>query len=53
MRYTFIIQISTSNALSLLNEFHQESKTCGREGTQVKIIVPSDEKKIISLDDIE
>jgi hypothetical protein len=47
------IQISTSNALSLVNEFHQESKTCGKEGLYPKIIIPSDEKKIISLDDIE
>lgn len=47
------IQISTGAALNLLDEFHQESKTCGQEGTQAKIIIPSDEKKIISLDDIK
>jgi len=47
------IQISTSNALGLLEEFHQESKTCGKEGTYPKIIIPSDEKKIISLNDID
>jgi len=47
------IQVSTSNALNLLDEFHQESKTCGKEGLQPKIIIPSDEKKIISLDDLD
>jgi len=47
------IQISTSNALSLLDEFHQESKTSGKEGLHPKIIIPSDEKKIISLDDLD
>jgi hypothetical protein len=47
------IQISTSNALGLLEEFNQEAKTCGKEGTQPKIIIPSDEKKIITLDDMD
>ena len=47
------IQISTSNALGLLNEFHDESKNCGKEGLHPKIIIPSNEKEIISLDDIE
>ncbi len=47
------IQISTSNALGLLNEFHQESKDCGKEGLHPKIIIPSDEKEIITLDDLE
>jgi len=47
------IQISTSNALGLLNEFHEESKNCGKEGLQPKIIIPSNEKKIISLNDLD
>jgi hypothetical protein len=47
------IQISTSAALGLLNEFHNESRNCGKEGLQPKIIIPSNEKKIISLDDID
>jgi hypothetical protein len=47
------IQISTSNALGLLDEFHKESRECGREGLQPKLIIPSDEKEIISLDDID
>lgn len=47
------IQISTSNALGLLNEFSTEAKTCGKEGTNIKTIIPSDEKNVISLNDID
>ena len=45
------IQIGTSSALSLLEEFYEESKTSGKQGTEPKIIIPSNEKKIITLDD--
>ena len=47
------IQVSTSNALGLLDEFNQESKECGKQGLIQPTIIPSDDKKIISLDDIE
>jgi len=44
------IQISTSAALGLLNDFAQESRFSGKEGLIPKLIIPSDEKKIITLD---
>lgn len=48
---TTAVQISTSNALTLLNEFNIESRESGFEGRHQSPIIPSDEKKIISLDD--
>lgn len=47
---TTACQISTGNALSLLDEYYIESKTSGKEGLQIKPIIPSDEKEIITLD---
>ncbi len=46
------IQICTSRALKLLNEFHDESLTYGKKGMEPKIIVPSDEKEVINIDKI-
>lgn len=48
---TTAVQISTSNALNLLNEFNIESRESGFEGRKQRPIIPSDEKKIITLDD--
>ncbi len=47
---TTAVQIATSSALSLLNEFNLESKNSGFEGTKKPVIIPSNEKKIITLD---
>ncbi len=47
------IQIASSAALGLLDEFHTESKECGKQGLIQKPIIPSDDKEIISLDDIK
>ena len=46
---TTALQIATTPALSLLEDFHKESKTAGKEGTRVRI--PSDE--VIKLDKVE
>lgn len=43
------IQIATTQAWSMLNEYHHESLTAGRAGTELKL--PTD--KIIKLDDEE
>jgi len=48
---TTAVQISTSNALNLLNEFNVESLKSGYEGQGNRTIIPSDEKPIITLDD--
>ncbi len=45
------IQLATSSAINLLDEFNQESRECGHEGLTQPKIIPSDEKKIITLDD--
>lgn len=45
------IQIATSRALSLLNDFYSESKKSGRAGMEKVVLVPSNEKKILNLDD--
>lgn len=47
------VQISTSRALNVLSEFHNESILAGREGMEQKPIVPSDEKEIISLSEVD
>lgn len=47
------IQISTSSALGMLNEYTEESRISGKEGLKTRLIIPSDEKKIITLDDID
>jgi len=46
---TTALQIATTPALSLLEDFYEESKTAGKEGTQIRI--PSDE--IIKLNSLE
>lgn len=45
------IQIATSSALKMLNEYHQESLTSGRAGTEFVIPLETDMKRIITLDD--
>ncbi len=45
------IQIATSSALKMLNEYHQESLVSGRAGTEVDIPLETDMKQIITLDD--
>jgi len=47
------IQIGTSRALSLLDEFHKESLTAGMQGKQELVAVPSDEKEIITLSEVD
>lgn len=48
---TTAVQISTSNALTLLNEFNIESRESGFESRKQYPVIPSNEKKIITLDD--
>lgn len=43
-------QISTSGALTILNEFYNESKNYGREGLQQRPNIPSEKKEILTLD---
>lgn len=50
---TTAVQIATGNALNLLDEYNIESKESGFQGRQQMPIIPSDEKKVISLDDDE
>jgi hypothetical protein len=45
------IQIATSSALKMLNDYHQESLVSGRAGTEVDIPLETDMKQIITLDD--
>lgn len=45
------IQIATSSALKLLNEYHQDSLTSGREGLENRIILDPHNKTTITLDD--
>ncbi len=48
------IQIGTSAAIDLLDDFNRESKQYGKEGPfKPKTIIPSNEKDIITLDDID
>jgi hypothetical protein len=42
------VQIATSSALKMLNEYHQESMTSGRAGLET--FVEPDQKTIITLD---
>ena len=46
---TTALQIATTPALSLLEDFYEESKTAGKEGTRIRI--PSDE--VIKLNSLE
>jgi hypothetical protein len=45
------IQIGTSRALNLLNEFHNESTIYGKKGLEPKTIIPSNEKEVINIDE--
>ena len=45
------VQIATGAALKMLNEYHNESMTSGRFGTEPLVQVESDVKQIITLDD--
>lgn len=45
------LQIATGSALKMLNEYHQESLTSGRAGTEEIIQSDPDMKRIIRLDD--
>ena len=45
------MQIATSRALEMLNEFHKESLSSGRAGMEPIPVIRSEDKKIISLDD--
>jgi len=47
------VQISTTPALTLLDEFHSESLIAGRMGLDEPIIIPSEEKEVIRLSDSE
>ena len=47
------VQISTSRALHVLNEFHVESIVSGKEGLTIKPIIPSEDKEIILLTDVD
>ncbi len=47
------IQISTSRALGVLSEFHDESILTGKEGMKPRPIIPSDEKDIINLSEVD
>lgn len=47
------IQIGTSRALNLLDEFHKESKTSGLEGMKERAVVPSDDKEVITLSEVD
>lgn len=45
------MQIATSRAIQMLNEFHEESISSGRAGMEPAPVIRSEDKKIISLDD--
>jgi len=45
------IQIATGSALKMLNEYHKESLTAGRMGTEINIPLDTDIKGSIRLDD--
>lgn len=45
------IQIATSSALKMLNEYHMESLTSGRAGIEVPVPIEAGMKRIITLDD--
>jgi hypothetical protein len=45
------IQIATGSALKMLNEYHQESLTSGKAGTEIDLPQEGDVKRIIRLDD--
>jgi hypothetical protein len=47
------VQISTSRALNILNEFHDESIVSGKEGLTSRPVIPSDEKEIITLSEVD
>ncbi len=47
------IQIGTSQALHMLNDYHEESKTAGRAGLEHVVPIDSSFRKIIKLDDEE
>lgn len=44
------IQIATSSAMKMLNEYHQESLTSGKAGTETLLELDSETKGIITLD---
>ena len=45
------MQIATGSALKMLNDYHQESLTSGRAGTETPIEPDPEMKGIITLDD--
>lgn len=47
------IQIGTSQALHMLNDYHEESRTAGRAGLEQIVPMDSSFRKIIKLDDEE
>jgi hypothetical protein len=47
------IQIGTSQALHMLNDYHEESRTAGRAGLEQVVPLDSSLRKIIKLDDEE
>ena len=47
------IQIGTSQALHMLNDYHEESRTAGRAGFEQVVPIDSSFRKIIKLDDEE
>lgn len=44
------IQIATSSAIKLMNEYHQESLTSGKLGREIYTEIDPDMKKVITLD---
>jgi hypothetical protein len=45
------VQIATGSALKMLNEYHHESLTSGKAGTEILVQPNPEMKKIITLDD--
>ena len=45
------IQIGTSQAINMLNDYHEESKTAGRAGMERMVPLDSSVRKIIKLDE--
>ena len=45
------VQIATGTALKMLNEYHQESLTSGRYGTETSVQIDPEMKRVITLDD--
>lgn len=46
------IQIGTTQALNMLNDYHQESRTSGRAGYERVMPISQKDKKIIKLDEV-